>query len=137
MSRTAQRSPERGRFWLERIPAGPVSALEFLLLGLAAAFLVLLAFPSLFTIESSCVGAHGVQSTAGDTYIEGFVVAGTLGWLGVLIGTICASIADRRNIVLLLPLLWFLTLVLAARFAYQRGEALDQCPGRLAGEIAE
>jgi len=70
---------------------------------------------------------YGVQSTAGDTYVAGFVVAGTFGWLGVFLGTTYASIAERRDIVVLLPLLWFLALVLAALVA---GVFLgsDTCP---------
>ena len=55
-----------------------------------------------------------MQRTGGDTYVAGFVVVGTLGWLGVFLGTIYASMAARRDIVVLLPLLWFLTLVVAA-----------------------
>lgn len=91
-----------------------MSALAILLLGLLAGIVVLLVIPSIFGIESSCVGAFGAQRTAGDTFVAGFVVLSTLGWLGVFLGTIFASIADRRDIVVLLPVLWFLTLVLAA-----------------------
>ena len=88
--------------------------LAFLLLGLAAALLVLFAFPRAFEIESSCVGATGTRQTAGDTYVAGFVLVGTLGWVVAFLGAIYASIDDRRGLVLLLPLAWFAVLVLAA-----------------------
>lgn len=114
MSRADLRSvgPDR-RPWLDRIP-GSLSALEFLLLGLAAAFLVMLVIPYGFGIESSCVGALGVQRTVGDTFVAGFAALGSFGWLAVFLGTIYAGIAGRRDIVLLLPLLWFLVLVVGA-----------------------
>jgi len=109
------RSPVRHeRLWLERVPVGVLSALGTLLLGVVAAMIVLIAIPNFFEIESSCVGASGVQRTAGDTYVGAFAVLGTLGWLGVLVASIVASIAERRDIAMLLPLLWFVTLVLAA-----------------------
>lgn len=91
-----------------------MSVLEFLLLGVAAALLVLVVIPRTFAIESSCIGETGVQRTAGDTYVAGFVVLGTLGWIGAFLGAIYASIADRRGVVVLIPVVWFLALVLAA-----------------------
>jgi len=102
------------RSWAVCVPVGFLSALEILVLGLLAAILVLFAIPSLFGIEWSCVGEYGVQRTAGDTYVAGFVVAGTFGWLGVFLCTMFANIAGRHGIVVLLPILWFLVLVLAA-----------------------
>jgi hypothetical protein len=115
MRHVAHEDPkDQRRSWSTHIPAGPVSALEFLLLGVAAAAVVLLWIPSAFGIESSCVGAAGVLPTSGDTYIAGFVMLGTLGWLGVFLGMLYASIADRNDVVVLLPPVWFLTFVLAA-----------------------
>lgn len=115
MSRPARTAPEREtRRWFERVPAGPVSALEFLLFGVAAAVLVLVAIPRSFEIESSCVSSAGVQKTAGDTYIAGFVLFGSVGWVVSFLGAIYASIAERRDVVLLLPLVWFVVLVLTA-----------------------
>jgi hypothetical protein len=91
-----------------------VSALAFLLLAVASAVLVLFVFPGAFEIESMCVSASGTQSSRGDTYIAGFAVAGMFGWLAVLMGMVFANIADRRDIALLLPLVWAASLVLAA-----------------------
>lgn len=93
---------------------GPVSALAFVLLGLAAAALVLLVIPGAFAIESSCVTSSGSTRTVGDTYIAGFVVLGTLGWLAAFLGMIYANIADRRDVAMLVPLVWSATLVLTA-----------------------
>jgi hypothetical protein len=100
--------------WLDRLPVGSLAALETLLLGAIAAFLAFYVFPRAFGIESWCVGPTGQQTTAGDTYVGAFAVLGTLGWLGVFLGIVYASIAERRGVVLLLPLLWFLALTLPA-----------------------
>jgi hypothetical protein len=103
---------EESRF--ERLPVGPVSAFEFLLLGVLAAGLVLVVFPAVFDIESSCVGPGGTEPTEGDTYIGGLVVFGTLGWLAVFLGMLYASIAELRRAVVLLPLVWFAVFVVGA-----------------------
>lgn len=105
--------PERPG-WLDRLPTGALSALAFLLLGPAAAVLVFVAIPRGFEIESSCVTAGGSQKTSGDTFVAAFALLGTLGWIVAFLGAIYASIADRRGIVVLLPLAWFAVLVLAA-----------------------
>lgn len=97
-----------------RVSAGVLSALEFVLLGPLAAALVLVAVPRGYGIESACLGGLGAVSTEGDSYVAAFVVAGTLGWLGVFVGVILASIAERPAIMLALPALWFAVLVLAA-----------------------
>jgi hypothetical protein len=102
------------RRWLEHVPFGPLGALAFLLLGLAAAALVLVVIPRGFDIESSCLTATGLQRTGGDDYVGGFVLLGTLGWLATFLGMIFANIADRRRLAALLPLLWFSGLVAAA-----------------------
>lgn len=106
--------PERERPWLDRLPTGALSALAFLLLGPAAAVLVLVAIPRGFEIESSCVTSGGVQKTAGDTFVAAFALLGTLGWIVAFLGAIYASIADRRGVVVLLPLVWFAVLVFSA-----------------------
>jgi len=102
------------RLRADRIPAGVVSALEFVLLGPLAAVLVLVAVPRAFGIESACLGELGAVSTEGDSYVAAFVVVGTLGWLGVFVGVILASIAERPAVVIGLPALWSAVLVLAA-----------------------
>ena len=107
--------PERERpGWLDRLPTGALSALAFLVLGPAAAVLVLVAIPRGFEIESSCVTPGGAQKTAGDTFVAAFALLGSLGWVVAFLGAIYASIADRRGVVLLLPLVWFAVLVLSA-----------------------
>jgi hypothetical protein len=102
------------RLRADRVPAGALSALEFALLGPLAAVLVLVAIPRAFAIESACLGELGAVSTEGDSYTGAFVALGTLGWLGVFVGVILASIAERPAIVIGLPVLWFAVLVLAA-----------------------
>ena len=54
------------------------------------------------------------QKTAGDTFVAAFALLGSLGWVVAFLGAIYASIADRRGVVLLLPLVWFAVLVLSA-----------------------
>ena len=56
----------------------------------------------------------GARRTAGDTFVAAFALFGSLGWIVAFLGAISASIADRRGVVLLLPLVWFAVLVLAA-----------------------
>jgi hypothetical protein len=107
----------RGEPLLDRVPVGLLAALETILLGALAAALVLYVFPRGFAIESQCVGPTGQQTTAGDTYVGAVVVFGTLGWLAVFIGALYGSIAERRGLVLLLPLVWFAVLVLSALVA--------------------
>ena len=102
---------------LERIPAGVVSTLGFVLLGPLAGVLVLVVIPDAFGIESSCLTATGTVTTAGDAYVRSFAVLGTLGWLGVVGGAIFAGIVGQRAVVMLLPILWFVVLVLAALVA--------------------
>jgi len=100
-----------------RIPAGVVSTLGFVLLGPLAGVLVLVAIPDAFGIASSCLTETGTVTTAGDVYVRSFAVLGTLGWLVVLAGVIFASIVGQRTVVMLLPALWFVALVLAALIA--------------------
>ena len=96
---------------LHRVPVGLVSLASMLVLGVLAAFLVVDVIPRLFTIEPSCVSAGGWQGSTGESYFDAVMVIGTFGWLGVAVGAIYASIADRRRVVLLLPVAWFLALV--------------------------
>jgi hypothetical protein len=113
-SRSAVGRTSFGEPWLDRLPVGPLAVLETLFLGILAAALVLYVFPRGFAIESQCVGPTGQQTTAGDTYIGAFVALGTLGWLGVFLGVLYGSIAERRGLVLVLPLAWFVALVVPA-----------------------
>ncbi|HXG76772.1 MAG TPA: hypothetical protein VNJ53_09395 [Gaiellaceae bacterium] len=117
MARRPETRPDRERRWLERVPVGPFSALEFSLLGLLALALVLYAIPRAFGLESDCVAGAGVVTVPGDTYIGAYAVLGTLGWLAVFLGMLYASIAEREDIMLLLPALWFVVLVLSALVA--------------------
>ena len=66
-SRSAVGRSSFGESWLDRLPVGPLAALETLLLGVLAAALALYVFPRGFAIESQCVGPTGQQTTAGDT----------------------------------------------------------------------
>jgi hypothetical protein len=102
------------RRWVEHVPFGPLGALAFLILGLAAAALVLVVIPRGFDIESSCITATGLQRTGGDDYVGAFVLLGTLGWLATFLGMIFANIADRRRLAALLPFVWFSGLLVAA-----------------------
>jgi hypothetical protein len=40
-----------------------------------------------------------------------------MGWIGVFLGVLYGSIAERRGLVLLLPLVWFVVFVVAALVA--------------------
>ncbi len=95
----------------QSVPLGLVCALEILVLGSLAALLVLWVIPSAFEIEWACVGVSGVLHQAGDSYVAGFGVAGTFGWLAVFVIAIFANIAEVRWLPVVLPLAWFLTLV--------------------------
>lgn len=111
MSHTASRSREPRR---RRFPVGALSAVEILVLGPLAAFLVLWVVPAAFEIEWQCIGTTGVQRVAGDSYVAGVTVAGTFGWLAVAVGAIYAQISESRRLAVLLPLVWFAFFVLAA-----------------------
>lgn len=56
-----------------RIPAGPLSVLEILVLGPLAAYLVLRVIPSTFGVEWECVGEYGRERVVGDSYLAGSV----------------------------------------------------------------
>lgn len=81
------------------------------MLGPLAAWIVLWLVPAGFEIESQCFGPAGAQRTAGDTYNAGMVVAGTFGWLLVLVGVVFAQIVESRLLTWLLPIAWFVVLV--------------------------
>jgi hypothetical protein len=104
-------STEPGR---RRFPVGSLSVLEILVLGPLAAFLVLHVIPSAFGVEWECVGEYGRERVAGDSYLAGFSVAGTFGWIAVIVGVLFAQIGESKNLVLLLPIVWFVVLVLTA-----------------------
>ena len=96
----------------KRLPsAGALAALEILVLGARAAYLVLAVIPSAFTIESDCVGGFGRQRITGDSYFAAAAVLGTFGWFVVLIGTIYARISESTRLATLLPLVWFVVFV--------------------------
>jgi hypothetical protein len=99
---------------LDRVPVGLVSLASMLVLGVLAAFLVIEVIPRLFTIEPACISTGGWQGSTGESYLDSVMVIGTFGWLGVAVGTVYASIADRRRVVLLLPVAWFIALVVFA-----------------------
>jgi hypothetical protein len=90
---------------------GYVAVLEILVLGPLALWIVLRLLPAVFEIESQCFGPAGAQRIGGDTYNAGMVVAGTLGWLLVLIGVVYAQIVESRLVAVLLPIAWFVVLV--------------------------
>ena len=94
-----------------RVGAGTLSAIEILVLGLLAAYLVLLVIPSAFEIESQCVGQYGAQRVTGDSYFAGASVFGTLGWFAVALGVLFAQIAESSRLAVALPLVWFTVFV--------------------------
>ncbi|MEX2613507.1 MAG: hypothetical protein WD380_08005 [Gaiellaceae bacterium] len=85
--------------------------LEIIVLGLLAAYVVLLLIPSAFRIESDCVGEYGRERITGDSYVAAAAVVGTFGWLAVTAGAIYAQIAESTRLSLLLPLAWFVFFV--------------------------
>jgi hypothetical protein len=99
---------------LDRLPVGLMSLALTIVLGALAAVLAIAVIPGLFTVEPACVSAGGWQGSSGESYFDAVMVVGTFGWLGVAVGTIFASIADRRRVVLLLPAVWFTALVVFA-----------------------
>jgi hypothetical protein len=94
--------------------AGWLNALEILVLAPLSAILVLGVTPAAFRIEWECSLGYGVLHTVGDEYLAGFSVGGALGWLAVLAGVIFAQISELRAVALLLPLAWFVLLVVAS-----------------------
>ena len=103
-----------GRLLRRRLAALPFSMLAILVLAPLAAILVLWVIPSAFEIEWNCVGRYGVESAGGDSYGDGLSAAGTFGWLLVIIGVLFAHIGERWWLAALLPLVWFVGLVVAA-----------------------
>lgn len=100
--------------WSQRsrpIGSGSLAALEILVLGALAAYLVLGIIPSAFSIESDCIGPSGVRRITGDTYFAAAAVVGTFGWLAVAAAAICAQISESRRLALFLPFVWFLVFV--------------------------
>jgi hypothetical protein len=95
-------------------PSGWASFLEILILAPLAAVVVLGVVPSVFEIEWECVRGYGVVRTVGDSYLTGFAVIGTVGWIAVVAGMIFAHISERPRVALALPAAWFAVLVLAS-----------------------
>lgn len=111
-----------------RLPSpGTLVLLEVLVLGPLAAFLVMRVIPSMFGVEWECVGAHGRERVAGDSYLAGMVVVGTFGWLLVAAGVLFARIWESEKLAVLLPLVWFLVLVLSS-LAISAAVGPDLCP---------
>lgn len=98
----------------DHVPAGAVSALEFLVLGPLAAVLVLAVIPQRFEIESSCVGRLGYVGTVGDTYVASVSALATLAWIVTFLAVIYASIGEMRAAVVVLPAACFSAVVLGA-----------------------
>jgi hypothetical protein len=100
-----------------RIAAPALSGLEILVLAPLAALLVLVVVPNGFAVEWDCIGPLGVQATRGDSFGRAVAVAGTVGWLAVLIAMLYAHIAERPRVAVLLPLVWFVVLVVGTVIA--------------------
>lgn len=96
---------------------GHLTAAEILVLGPLAAFLVLWAIPEAFEVEWGCISTAGVAHTSADTYVAGFGVLGTLGWILVGLVVLFASITGWRRVWAVLPIAWFSALVLGALVA--------------------
>lgn len=111
MADTTSRSRDEPVPRSRRVGSGWLGVLEIIVLGPLAAYLVLKAIPSVFEIESQCVGRYGRQRITGDSYFAGASVAGTFGWLAVIVGAIYAQIADSPRLAVLLPVAWFLAFV--------------------------
>jgi hypothetical protein len=94
--------------------AGWAGTLEVAFLAPLSAVLVLGVIPALFSIEWECSIGYGVVRTAGDEYLSAFAVVGAVGWLAVLVGMLFAQIREQRELGLLLPLAWFVVIVLAS-----------------------
>ena len=107
--------------------SGSLGLLEILVLGPLAAFLVVYLIPSLVGLDSNCVGALGPQRMSGDTYNAGMMVLGTFGWLLVGAGVLYARIAESERLAVLLPVAWFLLLVLSA-LAIAAAMGPESCP---------
>ena len=110
-----RRSAATSGFFRPHVARGPFSVLGILLLAPLAAFLVLGVIPRAFDIEWSCIGRYCVESTGSDTNLDDPDVAGTFGWLLVIIGVLFARIAERLRLAALLPLGWFAALIVLAR----------------------
>jgi hypothetical protein len=106
---------------------GLVVLLEFLVFAPLAAVIALWVVPEAFGVESQCVGALGVQRVAGDAYVATIAVAGTFGWLLVLLGEVFARIAGARRLALLLPVAWFVLLV-AVALVMAAATGSEPCP---------
>jgi hypothetical protein len=96
-------------------------------LGPLAAFLVVYLIPSLVGLDANCVGALGSQRLSGDTYHAGMMVLGTFGWLLVALGVLYAQIAESERLAVLLPVAWFVLLILSS-LAVAAGVGPQSCP---------
>ena len=94
-----------------RPSAETLSVVEVLVLAPLAAALAFWLIPAAFGIDWSCVTSTGVGTTTGDSFARTVAVAGTLGWVFVLVGTLFAHIAERPRLAVALPAVWFVLLV--------------------------
>ena len=89
-----------------------LSVVEIFVLAPIAAILALWVIPDAFGIEWSCVGRYGVQGTRGDSFGDAVTVGGAFGWLAVFVAVLFAHIAERPRLAAVIPLAWFVGLVL-------------------------
>ncbi|MGH3128467.1 MAG: hypothetical protein ACRDPX_11145 [Gaiellaceae bacterium] len=108
-------------------PSASLGLVEILVLGPLAAFLVVYLIPSQVGLDWDCVGAFGPQRLSGDTYFAGMMVVGTFGWLLVGLGVLFAQIAESERLAVLLPVAWFLLLVLSS-LAISAAMGPESCP---------
>jgi hypothetical protein len=95
------------------MPWGGLVALEFFGLAVFSGVLVLGKFPGMFDVEWDCFGPTATR-TAADTYIGAFAVGGALSWLVAGALTALAYSSGHRRLALLVPLAWFVVLVLTS-----------------------
>jgi hypothetical protein len=99
------------------VSPGWLSVVEMVVLVPTAAILVFGVIPSAFDVEWNCVGRTGTRRTAGNTYLSGFAILSTFGWVLVLVAGIYAEIAERPRLAAIVPVVWFAVLVATALVA--------------------
>lgn len=73
------------------------------------------------------MGRYGVQATRGDPFGDAVTVAGTFGWLAVFVAVLFAHIAERPRLAAVIPLAWFVGLVLTTLIV---AATIARCPVR-------
>lgn len=104
----------RRRLRRPSMPWGLLVGLEVVTLAFLSAMLVLVVIPNSFDVEWGCFGGSGSLHTRADAYVDGFAVAGALGWLVATGVTAVVYAVGRQLVALAVPLVWFGALVLAA-----------------------